>query len=86
MQQARKIAGQMEIFKFALYISFPLGTLYYFNTPELMDEIPTSADAIYNRAKAWEKTLFTDLPRTKQELQETRSSMRSYYLSKKESS
>jgi Pet100 len=72
-----------EVFKFGIYILFPIGSLYYFNNPTLMDSYHSSLDNIYAIQKRMEKSLFTNLPRSQDEIQGATDEMKKRYAEMK---
>lgn len=72
-----------EIIKFGIYILFPIGTLYYFNNPKLMDSFHCSIDDMYAVQKRAEKQLFKNIPRTKEDIDEVSLNMKKSYMERK---
>ena len=57
------IATFTEIFKFGIYIMFPIGTLYAFGNPDFLAKFPNASSYHAQQPK-----LFENLPKTKQQI------------------
>ncbi len=59
------IATFTEIFKFSIYILFPIGTLYAFGNPDFLAKFPNASSY-----RAQQSKLFENLPKTKEQVNE----------------
>ncbi|KAH6562631.1 hypothetical protein BASA50_009482 [Batrachochytrium salamandrivorans] len=48
----------LEVFKFGLYIMFPVGVLYVYNKPEIMSYFPSTQDDMHLERKENQKIMF----------------------------
>ena len=58
-----------EIFKFGIWIMFPICTLFLFNTPEILNLFPTSSLSIIEQEMKESHKNSYKLPKTEQEIE-----------------
>jgi hypothetical protein len=57
-----------EIFRFGLYLLFPVCTLFVFNTPEILSYIPSSLDKVRQDFEEEKQRLYA-IPMKREEIQ-----------------
>ncbi len=61
--------SRQEIFRFGIYLLFPVATLFLFNNPEILSIFPTSLDKVQQDIESEKKGLYR-IPIQQSEIQE----------------